>query len=804
MMHFVNRIFFSLILLFFSLVSFSQASVEGKISDEGQDLPSVTVLLLNTDSSVVQGVITDSIGKFVFKNVLAGQYMISASMVGYSKFLSSSFNVQGESVVVPDIVLVEATIELNEVVVKENKQRFDQKIDRLVINLEGSITASGNTILEVLQKSPGVIVNRQDNSIKLNGKAGVRIMINNKIIQLPIDAVIPMLEGMNASNVEKIELITAPPSEYDAEGNGGIIHIVTKSREDFGTNGSFGLVIGARWAETLGANFNLQHRNKKAAYFLDYSVLRNHNQHIANIYRRYVDNDFVQTVSDYSRRENLTIQQNLSAGVEWQLAKNTSINVLFTGYSRNWDLTAHAQDRNQVSIDSTAITDTDIHESNIWKSASASLGLQTKIDAKSDISFSVDYIYYRNDNPSSYDNTVSFQGTNTYERSKTELSKTTPIHILVAKADYEHRISPSVTWQAGIKSVTSTLDNNVLVERLVDGVWTTDHLFTSYSTLNERIYAGYVSTHWHVGNQVQIDGGLRYEYTHTSISSPGEKNLIERKYGYFFPSLSAKKNLAPEKDLEFSYTRRITRPTYNDIAPYIFLWGPSTFSAGNTSLYPALSDALSVGYHVKQWTVSLQYSHIRNEITMMQPEVDGENTLIYRSQNLKHLNTWGLGVTNSVSVTRWWEIQSSFTAQYQSGKTSYLPNNVFLHLFNLNINVVNQLKLPKDFAAEISVLYQSKLLSGISRFLPFGSLNVGVQKNFGKQGIIRLSMDDILSTNNWRIETKSKENNLDSYFGYDWHNRYIRLTYTRSLGNTKLRSVNVGSGSEEERRRVGN
>ena len=714
-------------------MSFSQTSVEGKISDEAQNLPSVTVLLLNADSSIVQGVVTDSIGKFVFKNVLTGQYMISASMVGYSKFLSSGFNVQGESVIVPDIVLVEATIELNEVVVKEEKQRFDQKIDRLVINLEGSITASGNTILEVLQKSPGVIVNRQDNSIKLNGKSGVRIMINNKIIQLPIDAVIPMLEGMNASNVEKIELITAPPSEYDAEGNGGIIHIVTKSRDDFGTHGSFGLVIGARWAETLGANFNLQHRNKKAAYFLDYSVLRNHNQHIAKMYRRYVDNDFVQTVSNYSPRENLTIQQNLSAGLEWQLAKNTSMNVLLTGYNRNWDLTAHAQDRNQVSIDSTAITDTDIHESNIWKSASASLGLQTKIDTRSDISFSVDYLYYRNDNPSSYDNTASFQGSNTYEHSKTELSKTTPIHILVAKADYEHRISSLVTWQAGIKSVTSTLDNNVMVERLADGVWTTDHLFTSYSTLNERIYAGYVSTHWHVGSQVQIDGGLRYEYTHTSISSPGEKNLIERKYGYFFPSLSVKKNLAPEKAMEFSYTRRITRPTYNDIAPYVFLWGPNTFSAGNTSLYPALSDALSVGYHVKQWNVSLQYSHIRNEITMMQPEVDGENTLIYRSQNLKHLNTWGLSLTNSISITSWWEIQSSFTAQHQSGKTSYLPNNVMLHLFSVNINVVNQLKLPKNFAAEISVLYQSKSLSGISQFLPLGSLNAGVQKNFGNK-----------------------------------------------------------------------
>ena len=97
--------------------------------------------------------------------------------------------------------------------------------------------------------------------------------------------------------LKKLNLLRLPPSEYDAEGNGGIIHIVTKSRDDFGTNGSFGLIVGARWAENLGANFNLHHRNKKVAYFLDYSVLRNHNLHIAKMYRRYVDNDFVQTVS---------------------------------------------------------------------------------------------------------------------------------------------------------------------------------------------------------------------------------------------------------------------------------------------------------------------------------------------------------------------------------------------------------------------------------------------------------------------------------------------------------------------------
>ena len=180
-----------------------------------------------------------------------------------------------------DIILEEEVTELKEVVVREDKQHFDQKIDRLVINLEGSITSSGNTILEVLQKSPGVIVNRQNSSISMNGKSGVRVMINNKMMQLPLEAVIQMLDGMNATNVQKIELITAPSSEYDAEGNGGIIHIVTKTTADHGTSGSFGLMVGARWAENLGANFNVHHRNKRFAYFLDYSIVRNHNLHIA-------------------------------------------------------------------------------------------------------------------------------------------------------------------------------------------------------------------------------------------------------------------------------------------------------------------------------------------------------------------------------------------------------------------------------------------------------------------------------------------------------------------------------------------
>lgn len=801
----MNALLFIVTFLCSSIGALGQVSIKGRISDQQQYLPSATVLLLDLDSTMIKGIVTDPEGAFVFEHVAPGHYFITVSMIGYVKASSQQISVADKDVILPDIFLTESVTTLSEVVVKEERQLFDQKVDRLVVNVQSSITSSGSTVLEVLQKSPGIVVNKQNNSISMNGKSGVRVMLNGKAMQLPLDVVVQMLDGMSASNVEKLELITSPPAEYEAEGNAGIIHIVTKANVETGTKGSAGLTLGARWAEALGANFNLSHRNKNFAYFVDYAISRNHNLHIMKMKRQSLNSEFVQMVTGYSHRENVTTQQNLSTGIEWNLSKNTALNVLFTGYKRDWDLRAVTTDINRVAIDSTVITEMNIHESNIWQSATGSIGLQTKVSAKSEIGFNVDYLYYHNSNPSQYNNNLFYEQGNLHDVSKINLDKTTPIRFLIAKADYQYNVSPSFIFEAGVKVVTSTLDNDVLVLRGVNNEWTTDPALTSYSTLDEQVGAGYISTKWQAGNQWQINTGLRYEYTHSSLSTPSQKDLIKRRYGYLFPSFSVKKNLNTETDLQFSYSRRLTRPTYNDIAPFVFFWGPNTFSAGNTALYPSIADAVTAGYHLKQWIISLQFTHARREIIFLQPEVDNQsNTFTYRSQNLNYLNTLGLTNSYSMSVAPWWEIQSNVTAQYQAAKTSHLPNNVMLYRFGLNINVVSLFTLPRDFSIEISGTYQSKSISGISEYLPLGSLNAGVQKSFGKKGTIRLSIDDVLGTTNWRIKTNSPDNNLNSYFDYDWHNRFIRLTYTWNLGNNTLRSVKLKSGSEEERGRISN
>lgn len=784
--------------------SLCQVSIKGRVADEQKNyMPSVTVVLLAPDSVLVTGDATDGAGAFVFNNVAPGHYTISASMVGYAKYFSESILVSDKDIYVPEIILEEAATELNEVVVKEGKQFLEQKIDRTVINIQNSITSSGSSVLEVLQKSPGVVVNRHDNTIGMNGKSNVRVMINDKLVPVPMDVVVQMLEGMSAANVEKIEVITTPPSQYDAEGSGGIIHIVTKRNEELGTSGSVGLTLGARWAETLGGNVNLSHRNKRAAYFVDYSIIRNHNLHILEISRQLSNEEFARMVEVHNHRENVTTQQNLSAGFEYNLGGNTFLNLGLTGYSRDWNMTAFVHDQNYAAIDSTLITNMNIRQSNVWQSVTGTVGLETKINSKNKINISLDYLYYHNDNPSVYENKVFYEQGNIDEPSKIDLQKKTPIHFYIGRVDYQYVKSASFSFEAGLKAVTSKFNNHVLVQRMVNDEWVLDPIFTSHSKLGETTGAIYFSTNWLPGKQWQLNGGLRYEYTYTRGDTP-EKKLFNRSYGYLFPSLSLKKDLGNERDFQLAYSRRITRPTYNDIASYAAFWSANTFTAENISLRPAVSDAIRIGYHVKSWIISLQYNHVNNEITTLQPAVDrSSNILTYRSQNLKYLNTLGLSNSYSFNPAPWWEVQGNLTLQYQAAQTSHLQHNISFRLYGVNINVVNVLKLPKDFSIEISGVYQSRSASGISQYLASGSLNAGIQKNVGRNATIKLAMDDILYTNYWRLKTYSPENNLDIYFQYDWHNQFVRLTYTQKLGNNKLRSVRLKSGSEEERKRVG-
>lgn len=168
--------------------------------------------------------------------------------------------------------------------------------------MQQSITAAGSSVLETLEKSPGIQVNRQSGSISMNGRTGVRVMINDRPVNLPADAVVQMLNGMNSANVEQIELISNPPARYEAEGDAGIINIKMTEHTDIGYTGTVGGNLGYNWAEIIGGNLNFSKRGRKFAYFINYSINYDRNKQIMKNNRFLTQNEFTKFSKNTSLR----------------------------------------------------------------------------------------------------------------------------------------------------------------------------------------------------------------------------------------------------------------------------------------------------------------------------------------------------------------------------------------------------------------------------------------------------------------------------------------------------------------------
>ena len=219
---------FLVIILSFSK-NFGQSNIKGIITERtGSPLGYANILLLQAiDSSFIKGEIAGVDGKYQFQNIPEGNYLCEFSMIGYPNKYSQIFKISTTLTTIDlDTMIMEESIMLDGVEIIAKRAFLEQKIDRTVVNVSNSNTNAGGNALEVLTRSPGVQVNRLTKTISLVGKEGVVIMINGKISRMPSDAVVQMLEGMNADNIDRIELIHTPPSNFDAEGNAGIINII--------------------------------------------------------------------------------------------------------------------------------------------------------------------------------------------------------------------------------------------------------------------------------------------------------------------------------------------------------------------------------------------------------------------------------------------------------------------------------------------------------------------------------------------------------------------------------------------------
>jgi|GEM_PF-146955 len=784
-----------------------QTDVYGKISDaDSNGIAYANVLLLNErDSILVEGAVTDELGGFVFTGIAKGTYRIESSRVGYLRSYSQPIIVsdEGKLILSPIVLLLN---ELEEVTVKGDKPLYEMAVGKMIINVQSSVTSTGLSVIDILERSPGITVNRQNNSFSVGGKDGVIVLMNGKRNRMPVEGLYQMLAGMSASNIEKIEVMTVPPANYDADGDAGLINIVLqRGGEGIGTHAR--LTTGLSYGTDPHGNFTLglNHQGQKISWYGDYSINVIVRDEIWESYRASSnDRESLATFNNTDRNVDRTVH-NYQLGFDYAISPTLMWSGLVSGYSNLFRLNAPAIASYDYSISPDTLVELTMSERNLWKHQMGNLNLRYALP-KQVINLNLDYLTYRSTAPSNYhDNYYSELGSFIREE-ESRIAKNTPINLWVAKVDHSVNWGRSSVLESGIKGTFSKLTNEVVYEFKQGSSWVRDPSLSNYSVLEEDILATYSSIKIEPDSNTIINAGIRYEYSLTDLTSAEHGQLVDRKYGEFFPSFFIWRRLkSSDHAVQVSYGRRITRPSFNQMAPYVIFIDPYTFFAGNVTIVPTFTHSVKVDYSIKSFMFSLQYSSDKDLILRHQPHMTPDSDILtFIADNIDSRKTLSASLTFPLKLRDWWEFQSSLTTNVQSVNSELNEEFYKVKLYGIQYNMSHTFQLPQNYKLEFVGFYASPTTNGYFNWKAMGAVNIGMQKEFDSGGILRVNCKDIFQTN--QLRWKSYDG-TDIYISGRMRTdpRTLSVTYIRELGNSKIKDARKRTvGSEEEQRRVSN
>ncbi|WPP51965.1 outer membrane beta-barrel family protein [Catalinimonas niigatensis] len=781
--------------------------IRGNVQDSGRKvLPFVNVLLLNsTDSSLVKGTVSDTLGHYSFYNIQPGKYLLSASMVGYknTSVLPVSITSSSATLQVDKLILEEDTQQLKEITVVEKRPFVEQYMDRMVVNVANSIIASGSTVLEVLEKAPGVTVDRQNDMLQLRGKDGVIVQIDGKQTYLPMPDVVALLRSMPSDNVEQIELITNPSAKYDAAGNSGIINIRLKKNNSVGTNGSVSLGGGSGRYERERGSLQLNHRSKRFNFFGNYSANRGGNYFNLKT-NQTRDNGESRTYS----RQNTYIRfrqhgHNAKTGVDYFLDDNTTLGIVWTGI---WsylheDGTAESmfgRDYNydlvflQATTDKTITTPASNQVFNInFQHAFRKLG---------QISMDVDRGWFKRNFSNTLLTYVLISEDEADPLQGLYLNMPTEIKITTFKIDHQLTFASGWKMEAGAKHSYVHNDNDLMVSRGVE-VQVPDADLSNHFLYTERVNALYASLTGKLNNEMDVQFGLRAEHTRSEANSLTLHELQKLDYLNLFPSLFLSHQFIKNHSLGFSYSYRIDRPNYQALNPARSYVDPYLFSQGNAYLKPQYTHSLELkhGFNEKIFT-SLSASYISDQVFFVLQAVD--SILTERTPlNGRNSQVYNLTLTFPYTITKGWNLQTTLMGSYSYFQFTYQDIPQRAEQFSGRLNASNAFVFGKGWTAELSGWLNTPGIDFLFHSHWMGSVDAGIQKEISSQLKAKLSMQDVFHTNRIIGDIIAPGFTSNAHLSFDTQIVMLNLTYT--FGNQLLKGIRQRkTGSEEELQRT--
>jgi hypothetical protein len=773
--------------------------------DQGAPLAGATVALVKAkDTAVVKLAVAAGNGSYSFNAIGEGDYRVMISHVGHNQALSAPFAVSTDNVTAPAVAVKKLSGDLSAVTVSVRKPMVEVRADKTVLNVEGTINAAGSDALELLRKSPGVTVDRDEN-LSVNGKNGVQVYIDGRPTPLAGSDLANFLKSTQSSQVEAIEIITNPSAKYEAAGNAGIINIRMKRNKAFGTNGSVNAGYSVGVFSRYNAGLNLNHRNKAINMYGTYSYAKGPSNNNIALYRTVLDTLFDQNGNSVFNN----LSHNLKLGADYTLNKKSSLGILLNASLA--DPTSENTSRTPITYIPTGQVDRILvaQNSSQLKRNNYNLNLNYNFNGTDGrtLMINADRGHYDNDNNQYQPNFYYAADGRTFLRSViVRMISPTIIDINSAKIDYEQNFKGGKLGLGGKFSLVNT-DNNFRRFDVFSAGDMLDRDRSNRFTYDENINAVYAN--WNKAYKgFMVQAGLRVENTVATGRSTGEqkqgttyipmKSGFDRNYTNLFPSAAVTFNKNPMNQWSVSYSRRIDRPAYQDLNPFEMKMDEYTFMKGNIDLRPQFTNSVELTNIRKfRLTTKLGYSHVADLFTQIVDTAEKSKAFLIK-RNLATQDVVSLNISYPFQYKAY-SVFANLSTNYSMNKANFGNGRVIdVNAFGATLFAQNSIRFAKVWTAELSgVFIAPTVFQGTFKSKAMGGMDVGVQKQILKgNGTLKLSGTDILGT--FRFRATSDFAGQVTRVNARWEATQFRVNFNWRFGSTTVKAAKQRSTAAEE------
>lgn len=805
------RILFLFVLAAMAFTSNAQ-QISGTAKDaEGKPVIGATISLLrDTGSAVIKLAVTKELGEYSFLNVPQGKYRVSASFVGFQPAVSAVFSYDGTEVSAPELKMLKAEGNMQNLVVTARKPIVEVKADKTILNVEGTINAVGSDALELLRKSPGVLVDKDEN-LSLAGKNGVQVYIDGRPTPLSGQDLANYLKSIQSDNIEAIELITNPSARYEAAGNAGIINIRLKKNKSLGTNGSVTAGYNIGVFPKYNGGVALNYRNKNMNLFGNYNTNQGRMRQRMAINRTVLDTMFDQV-------SKMTITNNTHSykvGADFFLNKKSTLGAMVNGTIAKPEIANYSVTPITYiptnTLDRTLIADnaSQMRRDNINLNLNYSY---TGADGKS-LTLNADHGDYGIENDQYQPNFYYDANGNLTRTVVYRMIAPSDIRISSIKADWEQNFKGGKLGFGGKAAMIRT-DNDFQRYDVYGNSMVLDKDRSNLFNYSENINAAYVNYNKPFKG-FMIQAGLRVENTITEGVSEGQRKngatyekydtTFNRNYTNLFPSAAITFNKNPMSQLSLTYSRRIDRPAYQDLNPFEFKLDEYTFQKGNVDLVPQYTNSFGITHTYKyRLNTTLNYSHVENMFAQWIDTAEKSKSFITK-RNLATQDIVNLNISYPF-MYKSYTVFGNISTNYSRYKADFGEGRkVDLDAFGFNFFAQNSLKFGKTKAwtAELTGFYNAPTIyMGSFKGRSLWSVDAGIQKQvLNGRGTVKASMSDVFGTLEFRGQTEFA--GQKSVFSSNWEAQQFKLSLVFRFGSAQVKAArNRTTGAEEEAKRT--